>query len=624
MSPVYVANEFPEDFKDQILSIIGDRLGTGEVLISESQFVAAMEESFQSVSRATLDDTTKQKLVEIVRQVNTETPEVLLVPGIENWVTKSVLASVRKQDWGVTEVQERGNQLVRQFVRGEKVQALLSQLGLQASQLNLKRSYRSVLNQVAGKADVDQKRAAARLAQLKTAASKMPASVEGEGDASAPRRVTGGLDRLLDGPADMPTEEEAQSRTAEQEHVQGAMRKAQLENLVTHLDSYVQQGMLSADDAERLRKANKVDEAVRSGRVDKERGSKIRNSILDGTARDKIEKKVGQAVDFSVRYLQVFESLRRVEPRFDNGLRLLVRHKDAVNADRGEDGEKPAEIGPFVNGLLEDMDALEQIIDLMDRKDAEVRMIAAHLPPYSNVMRRDQGRIENMVIDETFMDLLRAEAGSESVTEKLNCADKVIRSRAAGDMLCMTSILNRLVRPTPVRKEIRLLKINLIIEEFYRSDADIEQARSRAQDFLKTRLRSMYSDLSEEETAEIQQRGAEIIDAVEQKIVKERQEQAVGKDVKATAAAGADDAKETEEPTLSEEEEQLGVQIHRVAVRIAGRVRSIPYKVMPDADDSSKFIIVQKDPDSGEMVPVRRRGQKRFVHRDRDGGWQLT
>ncbi len=244
-------------------------------------------------------------------------------------------------------------------------------------------------------------------------------------------------------------------------------------------------------------------------------------------------------------------------------------------------------------------------------------MIAAHLPPYNGVMRRDQGRIENMVVDETFMDLLRSDDGSEATSDRLNCADKTIRGRAAADMLCVTSILNRLIRPTPARKEIRLLKINLIIEEFYRDEADLDQARTRAQDFLKTRIRSMYPDLSEEETQEIQQRGAEIIDAVEQKIVAER------KEAEAAKAATSGDGAEGNDETLSKEEEQMGVQIHRIAVRVAGRTRNIPYKVMPDADDASKFVIVQKDPDSGEMVAVRRRGQKRFVQRGRDG-WELA
>jgi hypothetical protein len=523
MSPTHVASEFPDDLKDQILSVIGDRLNTGEVLLSESQFVAAMEEGFQTVSRATLDEGTKTKLVEIVRKVNGESPEILVVPGLENWVTKSVLASVRKQGMGVTEIQEGGNQLVRDFVHGAKVQGLIAQLGIQASQLNLKRCYRTILNQVAGKVDVDQKRSAARLAQLKEAAASQPAAAADAG-ASGPRRVSGGLDRLLDGPAEMPTEEEAQSRTAEQEKAQSAIRETQMANLVNNIDSYVEQGMLDADGAERLRKAHKVDEAVRTGRVDAQKGSKIRNSILSGNVRDKIEKSVSKAVDFSVQYLQVFDALKRIEPRFDSGMRFLMRHKDAVNADREKDAPKPAEMGPFVKGLLEDMDTLEQVIDLMDRKDGEVRMIAAHLPPYNGIMRRDQSRIENMVVEETFMDMLRAEDGSHSTAERLNCADKAIRGRAAADMLCVTSIMNRLIRPTPVRKEIRLLKINLIIEEFYRDEADLDQARTRAQDFLKTRIRSMYPDLSEEETQEIQERGAEIIEVVEQKIVAERKE----------------------------------------------------------------------------------------------------
>ena len=54
MSPTYLASEFPDDLKDQILSVIGDPLNTGEVLLSESQFVAAMEEGFQAVSLVTL------------------------------------------------------------------------------------------------------------------------------------------------------------------------------------------------------------------------------------------------------------------------------------------------------------------------------------------------------------------------------------------------------------------------------------------------------------------------------------------------------------------------------------------------------------------------------------------
>ena len=102
-----------------------------------------------------------------------------------------MLVSVRKQGLGVTEVQERGNQLVREFVRGEKVQGLISQLGIQASQLNLKRCFRTILNQVAGKEDVDQKGSAERLVQLREAAASQPPPAAST-EVSAPRRVSGG------------------------------------------------------------------------------------------------------------------------------------------------------------------------------------------------------------------------------------------------------------------------------------------------------------------------------------------------------------------------------------------------------------------------------------------------
>ena len=64
-----------------------------------------------------------------------------------------------------------------------------------------------------------------------------------------------------------------------------------------------------------------------------------------------------------------------------------------------------------------------------------------------------------------------------------------------------------------------------------------------------------------------------------------------------TYVASGDGAREDE--ALTAEEEHMGVQIHRIAVRVAGRIRNTPYKGMPDADDASKFVIVQKAPESG-------------------------
>ena len=47
----------------------------------------------------------------------------------------------------------------------------------------------------------------------------------------------GGVDHLLAGPAEMPTEEEAQNLEAEQEKAQKSLREAQMANLVNSIES---------------------------------------------------------------------------------------------------------------------------------------------------------------------------------------------------------------------------------------------------------------------------------------------------------------------------------------------------------------------------------------------------
>ena len=391
-------------------------------------------------------------------------------------------------------------------------------------------------------------------------------------------------------------------------------------HLIAHLDQYVAQGKMTEEEAGKLKKLHQVDAAVQSGKVDKEKGSKVRNSILSGTARYELDKKVKETVDYVVRYTQVYDALSRIEPKYDDALRLLIEFKEAANsAERTQE-----EFGALGKKLIEDTECLQKVIGLLDRQDGEVRMIAANLPPYSQIMRRDQDRISNMVIDVSFVTEMR-ESAPGAISEKLRDPDRKVQVRAAADMLCMAGLINRLIKPTPIRKEIRLLKLNLIIEDFFRSTNDVSEARSRAQQFLESRILKLYPDLTEEETAEMQQLGAEMIESVEQAIVAER---AAEKEAGATAESkeGTSSAASSEEGggELSADEVKSGVMIGRVRMRVGGGQRVVPFKIMPDDDDPSKFVLVKKDPDSGELLPVRRRGAKRYVVKNREGVWEPT
>ena len=75
---------------------------------------------------------------------------------------------------------------------------------------------------------------------------------------------------------------------------------------------------------------------------------------------------------------------------------------------------------------------------------------------------------------------------------------------------------------------------------------------------------------------------------------------------------------------LVDDERKKGVQIVRVAVKIAGRERQMRYRIMPDPKDDEKCYICRKEPESEEMVPVVHRGAPRYVERSRDGSWELV
>lgn len=336
--------ELAPELRAQLLVYLGDRLTTGDVIIMAEQFAKAAEEGFVTLTGETVTDQIRQALAQFVAAANAEDPTQLLAPGFENWVSLSVLAQVRKAGFGITEVQEQGTQLIRDFMRADRTKALLEQLGLKSQLVNMSECHRFVANRNAGRQDDGQKDASARLAGLASAAAERVA--EAKRLAPKPDPSVGAEERieaLLEGPVSLPDEAEVEARKKSEKEARVCLRQEQMNDLVTNLDNYISLGRITEEDAERLRKAHQVEQAVRSGKIDGEKGSKIRNSLMSGQARDRIEKHTKEALDFAVAYLQVFEALGRIEPRFDPALRFLVVHGEPINED-AESGA-PASLG---------------------------------------------------------------------------------------------------------------------------------------------------------------------------------------------------------------------------------------------------------------------------------------
>ena len=186
------------DLRGELVAMLGDRLAAGEPLIAAAQFQKAMEEGYQALRGSFPSEPIKQRLAEVFAEVVKESPEVLIIPGIENWITRAVLGTVRKNGWGIAETQMEGQNLLRQFLRQEQMQRVLLQYALKPADLNIRNCMRSIVNAVAGKEDPVKKRAAERLAEVK-------ARLQAQG---SQQPADAKLGQLLAGPAGEPDEAE--------------------------------------------------------------------------------------------------------------------------------------------------------------------------------------------------------------------------------------------------------------------------------------------------------------------------------------------------------------------------------------------------------------------------------
>ena len=59
-------------------------------------------------------------------------------------------------------------------------------------------------------------------------------------------------------------------------------------------------------------------------------------------------------------------------------------------------------------------------------------------------------------------------------------------------------------------------------------------------------------------------------------------------------------------------------------MRIGGGMKLGPYKVMPDPGEPDKWLLVKRDRETGELMPDMRRGNKRFVEKNREGIWEVV
>ena len=153
--------------------------------------------------------------------------------------------------------------------------------------------------------------------------------------------------------------------------------------------------------------------------------------------------------------------MRKIDTRYDDALAFLIRYNQTVVADDLD----PDEISAVRRELADDAGLLKKVVDVMERQDHEIRMILVRRSPYKSIVKPGVEKIANMTIEESFLD------------------------------------------------ELRHLEVDDISESM---NSDIQEARHQVENFVNSRMRRLFPDMSPDETAEIPQRSAEIIDEIVQ------------------------------------------------------------------------------------------------------------
>lgn len=583
------------------------RLHSGESLITLAHYQKAMETEYQTIVQIAPSAAVKSFLRQMILKVNRKYPELFVTSGIQNGISNAFESGVRRLKWDLAKIEAKGVPAIQRFSKNENVRDLLNEVRVKTDQINMP----TCLQPAIGALNETQE----EMLSLPVSSPLAPDLLFP--DFSPPQTNSAETAPPVD---DIDTEP-ASRRVGQQQQRRAELEKQEYQKVHTYLPAYVEQGFLSASEADLFAALHQVDQQELNRELKPPEADTRRDEILLAPGRKELAKKVRTAVGESVKYLQVFESLKKINPAYDSALHFLVQHKSAVTTEDTLEDRTPA-----VSALIDNPRLLDDILEIMERKDTEMRLLAVKLPPYSYISERWLEKLGNLTVEQEFVDDLR-NLSVDEFAQYLNSPEEEIRARAAADLKSLVNLLDHVMQRTRFRKKVRLLKLSQALREYqedlddiYHTNTDMHTAQKKAKAFINRRLERLFSDLSRDERREMDQRCNAATNAIEQKLTAMRREAA-----QAQASIQLQSAEpESEDDGLTEAEKAQGAQIGRVEMRVAGRTRMVPQKIIADPDDADKFIIAMRDPDTDELVPQLRRGTKRHIERGREGYWKAV
>ena len=487
------AELLPSELKVELWKRVDRRLRRGEVLITNEQFFKIMSRDFRRLLGVAPDRRVKVELLKMIMHVNETRPETYLTAGIKNAIDQFFKSAAGE---GGAESRE----MIKRMVNEGRTALWLESMGIDIDPRMLSgRVERAIINIVEGKKLRPPPRRRERERRRRGPASEMVGVSQTTVEEAPP---------ATDPPAYAPdpNEEEQQQRLAEDKKAREEIAGDEIRRAPRNLEAYLDQKLLSEEEAADLKTLYGIDKRLADGDIDEDEAHRLRSEISQ-VVRDKLQQRLREAADPAVQYINVFEALKRIPGDRDDAMRMLIRHRNQVVSE-----DDSVNLSVVTKTLEEDDELLDALGILMERKDHEMRMMAANMPPYRHIYTPGQS-IGKFTVTEDFVGDLR-ELQRDDLSERLNSVDADDRLKAAADIKCMVALLSMLLNNTTAfHKEVRRLRIILRMRHLFDGSVDEKEGRNRVQQFLRRRLNSLYPDLSREERAAIDEAGQGIMDA---------------------------------------------------------------------------------------------------------------
>ena len=469
---------FTKELCNRMWQQVVARLKQGQVLVRQEDFVEALAQEFSALVGRQPTATDRNVIQAMVSVVNRKHPETYLAQGMENSVVQAFEGASRRLKWDQKVIEAKGTAALKRFAQSDAIRTLLEDFKLDPDQLDTLRCVRQLIDRTKGAASAPKRQGLTYAQRWAAEQSKHAPLFSSSGN---PVQIDNHVEAAIaEGDFDR---QEVRERMLAQQQRQEKLVDAEVAKAAGYTEALVDRGVLVEGEAAQVKAYEKVRRQLEGGEIDAKEAERLTGNIATPEQRERLDGKIREAMADSVRYLLVFESMKKIETKADGVFNFLIRHKEAVMA-----GEKSsADLGAALQELLGDQGLLESIFWLMERQDREIRMLTIRLPPYNLIAKRGVERIGNLVIEPAFVDQLRQET-LEDMSARLNHPQADQRIRPAADMRCLIALVDHVVKRTRFRKELRVLRVGQQLEAFFANTPDLKEARHQAEIYLQRRF----------------------------------------------------------------------------------------------------------------------------------------